>query len=83
MLSTPLEPFKPPAFLSDLSINFSADTIVSGIFYLVLFYWAIYTAVAVYHWFVHSHNASIAVPAVALHLFVSMVLIGYIVTGLV
>lgn len=83
MSSTPLKPFTPPAILSNLSINISSSTLVSGFFYLVLLYWIIYTVVAVYHWFVHSHNASIALPAVALHLFVSIVLIGYIVTGLI
>ena len=83
MSSTPLKPFTPPAILSNLSINISSSTLVSSFFYLVLLYWIIYTVVAVYHWFVHSHNASIALPAVALHLFVSIVLIGYIVTGLI
>ncbi len=83
MSSEPLQPFTPPAFLSNLSINLSSSVFVSSFFYLVLLYWIMYTIVAVYHWLVHSHNASIALPAIAAHLFVSIVLIGYIVSGLV
>jgi len=57
--------------------------ILTWIFDLVVVYWLIYTLIAVYHWLTYSHNANIAAPAIVLHIFVSLVLMGYAISGLI
>lgn len=60
----------------------SAGTLALVFFYLAIAYWVAYTIVAVYHWITYSHHPAVATPAIALHLFISLVLIGYAVTGI-
>jgi hypothetical protein len=80
MPSEPLAPFHPPAFLT---IDLSATTITAGTLFgwfalAVFVFWLVYTLVAVYHWWRYAHNAAVAYPAIALHLFVSFVLAVFI-----
>ena len=78
----PLQPFAPPAdFFKHLPNDFSTDTIVVWILLIIFAFWAIYTIIAIYHWLKYSHSSWVAVPAIALHLFVSFVLIGYTLYG--
>jgi hypothetical protein len=62
------------------SINFSA--ILTVIFFIVFFIWFIYTMVACYHWFRCGHQSWFAVPAIALHLFISGFCILFAISGL-
>lgn len=45
--------------------------------YLVFAFWAIYTLVAIYHWMRYSHAALIAIPAMLVHVAVSIALMSY------
>lgn len=71
----PLQPFNPPALLLS---NFGSG--LDSMKWLVLaafLIWALYTAVASYHWFRYSHASALAIPAVILHLFVSFALFSF------
>ncbi|MFI5260638.1 MAG: hypothetical protein ACHQU0_02495 [Candidatus Paceibacteria bacterium] len=87
MNAQPLQPFSPPtALFSQLHLslvfpNFSAGTVTIYALYAVFAFWAIYTLVAVYHWLKYSHASIVAVPAVALHLALSIALMSYALSG--
>ncbi|MFA5998294.1 MAG: hypothetical protein WC814_02825 [Candidatus Paceibacterota bacterium] len=87
MLDQPLQPFAPPssALLSYLpdgfSANFSTGGTVVWVLYAVFAFWAVYTLVAIYHWLKYSHASLVALPAIALHLFVSLALMSYVLSG--
>ncbi len=84
MTDQPLQPFAPPAFLTDklhFSTVISPGLALEVILYAVFALWAVYTLVAVYHWLRFSHASLIAFPAIALHLFVSFALMVYALTG--
>lgn len=72
-------PFTKPLY----TINTSADftSILTIAFFFIFFGWLIYTVIAAYHWFRYGHRSWLAVPAVAIHVFVSGLLIFYIATG--
>lgn len=71
----PLQPFNPPALLL---ANFGTGAGAMKWFILCAFVvWAIYSAVASYHWFRYSHASALAIPAVILHLFVSFILFSF------
>ncbi len=80
MTDQPLQPFAPPRAL----LEYLPDgLIVPGIvvewsLYVVFAFWALYTLVAVYHWLKYSHASWIAFPAIAAHLFISFLLVSYI-----
>jgi hypothetical protein len=82
MADQPLQPFSPPSSLAAfLPSGLSAGTMVEWALYLVFAFWAVYTAVAVYHWLKYSHASWVAFPAIALHLFVSFALMAYALSG--
>jgi len=82
MPGQPLQPFSPPASLSAFLPNgITAGTMVEWILYIVFAFWALYTLVAVYHWLKYSHASWIAFPAIATHLFISLVLMAYALSG--
>ena len=82
MTGQPLEPFALPAFLLVyLPSGISAGVIVGWILYAVFAFWALYTLVAVYHWIKYSHASWVALPAIALHLLVSLSLMFFTLTG--
>lgn len=60
----------------------SLSTVFSVVFALIFIFWLIYSLVVIYHWIRHAPDSWIAVPAVALHLFVSGILIFYATSGL-
>ncbi len=80
MTDQPLQPFAPPRTL----LEYLPDgLIVPGIvvewsLYAVFAFWALYTLVAVYHWLKYSHDSWVAFPAIAVHLFISFLLVSYI-----
>ncbi len=49
----------------------SIETILAIVITIVFIWWAIFTVVAIYHWFRFARDSWLAVPAVAVHLFVS------------
>lgn len=51
------------------------------ILYAVFIIWAIYTLVAIYHWLKYSHASLLAFPAIAVHLFISLALMTYALSG--
>lgn len=78
-----MEPTLPqigPSF--SLPEGIDASSIFSVLFALIFIFWLIYTLVVIYHWMRHAQDSWTAVPAVALHLFVSGWLIFYATSGL-
>ncbi|MDB5265949.1 MAG: hypothetical protein JWM39_662 [Parcubacteria group bacterium] len=67
-----------PAPLPQINISGFVPVVFSGIFLI----WVIYTFVVIYHWFRYRHKSWFAVPAIALHLFVSGSIIIYMISGL-
>lgn len=49
----------------------SLETILAAVITLVFIWWAIFTGVAIYHWVRFARDSWLAVPAIAVHLFVS------------
>jgi len=82
MSSEPLQPFTPsPLLLSYLPSGLSIGVIVTWALYAVFTFWAIYTLVAIYHWLRYSHASWVALPAIALHLVISLSLMSYALGG--
>lgn len=82
MATQPLQAIAPPKFLSSVSLDFSLQQTLSWLLALVTLYWIVYTVIAVHHWLRYSHRSAVAIPAIGIHLFVSLVLMGYAVSGL-
>lgn len=55
--------------------------VVPVFFFLVFFIWAVYTAVAAYHWLRYSNNTTLGLSMITAHLIVSMLLAIYAVSG--
>ena len=54
--------------------NFPAadiQTILAVIITLIFLWWAIFSAVAIYHWIRFERDSMVAVPAIAVYIFVS------------
>ena len=88
MTDQPLQPFAPPAFFESGMYGstlgnrlFSTGAVVIGILLVVFIIWAVYTLVAVYHWFKYSNASWIIFPAVAAHFFISFALMAYALSG--
>ena len=47
------------------------ETILAVIITIVFIWWALFTAFAIYHWLRFQRDSMLAVPAIAIHLFVS------------
>jgi hypothetical protein len=52
------------------------------LFYLIVLLVIIYTLIAGYHWIRFGHRSLATIPALAVHVTVSLALIGYALTGL-
>lgn len=81
MNEVPLTPFQPPNFSALIPAGISYAEIIVWALYTVFAFWAIYTFVAVYHWLKYSHASWLAFPAIAIHIFVSLVLMSYGLSG--
>lgn len=84
MPDQPLQPFAPPTALFNqlhLSANISSGDVMMWVLYAVFAFWALYTLIAIYHWLKYSHASWVAFPAIALHLFVSIALMSYALSG--
>lgn len=85
MPDAPLRAFSPPAgrFFDHLQVvsNASSNLVIAWILFAVSVCWIIYTLVAIYHWVKYSHAALVAIPAIAVHLAISLILMGYAISG--
>lgn len=60
----------------------STEGVISVVITLVFIWWAIYTLVAIYHWFRYGRDSWVAVPAVVLHLAISVWIFVFATGGL-
>lgn len=83
MSDQPLQPFSPPTILISRlpSGTIAPGQIVEWFLFIVFVFWAVYTSVAVYHWLRYSHASFLAFPAIAVHIFVSLTLMAYALSG--
>ena len=84
MPDQPLQPFAPPTALFEqlhISNIISPAVAVEWALYAVFAFWAIYTLVAIYHWLKYSHASWVAFPAMGAHLFISLCLMSYALSG--
>lgn len=58
------------------------DAVGLALFYMVIVLVGIYTIIAAYHWLTYGHRSVVTIPALAIHISVSLGLIGYAMTGL-
>ncbi len=85
MPDEPLRAFAPPSgpFFDNLQVNGVApNALLAWVLFAISLCWMVYTLVAVYHWVKYSHASYVAIPAIAVHLVVSLILIGLAVSGL-
>ncbi len=68
-----------PAF-GELNVN--AEAIAHGLFYIVVTLAIIYTVIAAYHWLRYGYRSVLTIPALAVHIAVSLALVGYASSGL-
>lgn len=59
----------------------SASGLAQWLLCIVFVFWAFYTLVAVYHWFKYSHASRVALPAIILHVAISLTLMAYAFSG--
>jgi H+/Cl- antiporter ClcA len=72
-------PFQKPILSVATPADFSSVLTIA--FFFIFIGWLLYSIVASYHWFRYSHRSWLAVPAVAMHVFISGLLIFYIASG--
>lgn len=70
-MNGPSVPQLPVPSISFTGATVSTEAVISIIITLVFIWWAIYTLVAVYHWFRYGRDSWVAVPAVVLHFAIS------------
>lgn len=71
-----------PAFtLGPAFSGFDPVKIVSIIAWLIFVMWVIYTLVATYHWFRYGRESGLAIPALLVHVIVSLALALFAVSG--
>lgn len=69
--------------LTSLFGNLEASKVVSLLFLFLFVVWLVYTLIASYHWLRYGHRSVIAIPALTIHVFVSLALAGFAASGLV
>ncbi len=68
--------------LSSLFAIVSPSLIAEILFGFIVLLTVLYTLIATYHWVRYGHRSVMAIPAVALHIFVSVCLVVFAATGL-
>lgn len=83
MPDQPLQPFAPPtAVLSHLPVGIiTPGAAVMWILFAVFAIWAVYTLIIIYHWLKYSHASAVALPSIGIHLFISVALMAYALSG--
>jgi len=81
-----IDPFPTPTWLSldgsTAASAFQFSDLYPAIFAIVFFVWVAYTLVAAYHWFRYGHRSYLTVPALAVHVVVSGMLMLLTTAGL-
>lgn len=78
----PLQPFMLPSFLSEASFtSFLHGPFIFWILVAIFALWALYTIIGIYHWITYSHASSVAIPAISVHIVVSLALMAYALGG--
>lgn len=75
-ISSPTEVFAP------LLAQLNDPATISVIAWVLFAIWLVYTVIASYHLLRYGHSTTVAVPAIITHVFVSIVLALFIVSGL-
>jgi len=57
-------------------------TIAFALFWFAVVLVVLYSAIAIYHWTRYGHRSPVAIPAICVHVFISLALIGFAATGL-
>ena len=73
-----LQPFALP---QGISLHLSTGSIIGWSLLLVFLLWTLYTLVATYHWIRYSHAPRVALPAIVVHLAVSVALMSFALSG--
>lgn len=83
MTNQSLPHFDPFILFAKLNFSgtFSESAIVISILCTILAFWAMYTLIAIYHWIKYSHASWVALPAIAIHLFISLAIMSYALYG--
>lgn len=55
--------------------------VVSVVAWILFVLWALYTAIAAYHWLRYGHGSTLAIPALLTHVIVSAALALFAVSG--
>ena len=81
MNTVPVQPFVLP-FLNEaaLSALLHGPLVFWGLL-AVFIIWVLYTLIGIYHWITYSHASAIAIPAIGIHLAVSLTLMAYALGG--
>ncbi len=79
-MSSPVK--NPLEILASFGLHISSLELVTGALIGIVVLWLLYTAVVTYHWLRYSHGSLVALPVLATHVVISLILIGYAVTGL-
>ncbi len=82
-MNQPLHSVSSPAtLLAHLPIGtIPAGLTLEYFLYAVFGLWAFYSIVIIYHWLKYSHDSRVAFPAIAVHIFLSITLMAYALSG--
>lgn len=72
-------PFPAPSILLS---GIDPAQVISVLFAILFFIWAVYTVVTAYHWLRYGHRSAVAIPALITHVLVSGYLALFAVSGL-
>ncbi len=81
MNAQPLQPFALPSGLASFSLNLSQTGALETLLALIFGIWLIFTLVAIYHWLKYSHGSILSLPAIFIHLTISIALMSFALTG--
>lgn len=82
MPSQPLRPLAAPTALTHI-VNVAPGSIVLWFLLAVFVFWAIYTLIAIYHWYKYAHAPGVAHLALMTHLGVSAACLLLALSGVV
>lgn len=74
--------YSPAEVLAPLLRHVDVSSIVSVVAALLFIVWVIYTVIAAYHLIRYGHKSAVAIPAIIVHVSVSIVLALFAVSGL-
>lgn len=58
-----------------------ASTVVGVVAGILFVLWLVYTLIAAYHWLRYGYHSPLAIPALAVHAFVSLAIAAFAVSG--